>query len=96
MVRVHTDGNPEQIQSLIKDVSNVQVYWKTTNILEVLSDLIHTKILVCGSSSLSIFSGFMGDKELVIQNDDPTHSYPDQAIEISTFLKDNYGYVFNL
>jgi hypothetical protein len=91
-IRVHTDGTPEQIQSLIKDVSNVQAQWKNTNILEVLSDLIHTKILVCGSSSLSIFSGFMGDKELVIHNDDPIHVYPDHAIEISSFLKTNYDY----
>ena len=95
-VKVHTDGTPEQIQTLIQDVKNVQISWKTTNILDVLSDLIHSKILVCGSSSLSIFSGFMGNKELVIHNDDPIHSYPEHAVEISTFLKDNYGYVYDL
>lgn len=99
VVHVHTDGNHDQIKPLIQNVINIQVHLKNTNIMNVLSDLIHASILVCGSSSLSEFAGFMGNKQLVLYNDphgDSTHSYPDTFTEMSTYLNHNFGYSVNL
>jgi len=86
----HTDGNIEFILDKLKD-KNVKynLSEKTTPILNVISDLIHCKILICGNSGLSKVCSFLGNKELVVINDDNKHSMPTITRKISDYISDN-------
>ena len=66
---IHTDGEIDFIEKKMKNLKiNYNIYNKNTKILDVLSDLINSKILVCGISSLSSVCSFFGNKELIIHN----------------------------
>jgi len=82
-IYLHSDGTPD----FLKDCSYV-FFGKTTPLIDVLSDLIHSKILVCGDSSLSQVSAFLGDHELVIVGDDTAVSIPSNAQKISEYLSE--------
>jgi hypothetical protein len=83
----HTDGNIEFILDKLKD-KNVKynLSEKNTPILNVISDLIHSKILICGNSGLSKVCSFLGNKELVVINDDNKHSMPTITRKISDYI----------
>jgi len=85
---IHSDGDvPELCAKLSKSKTEYIICSKTTPILSVLSDLIHSKILVCGNSCLSKVCSFLGDKELIITNDDNAHSMPVvNCFKISDYL----------
>jgi len=82
---IHSDGEPTEI--IQKIGNNYTFYNKNTPILEVLSDFIHSNILVCGNSSLSIISSYFGNKELVITHDECDRSIPDNNVySISNYI----------
>ena len=84
-IYVHTDDNID----FLNKYTFIR-YNKSTPLIEVLSDMIHAKILVCGNSSLSKVASFLGNKELIIIHDDNDHSMPDEnLVKISDFIKDN-------
>jgi len=86
----HTDGNIDFILDKLKG-KNVKytLSEKNTPILNVISDLIHSKILICGNSGLSKVCSFLGNKELVVINDDNEHSMPSITRKISDYISDN-------
>jgi len=86
----HTDGNIDFILNKLKG-KNVKytLSEKNTPILNVISDLIHSNILICGNSGLSKVCSFLGNKELVVINDDNKHSMPTIAHKISDYISDN-------
>jgi hypothetical protein len=65
---IHSDGEPNDIIDKIN--GNYHYYNKDTPVLNVLSDFIHSTILICGVSSFSYVCSYFGNKELVIVNDD--------------------------
>ena len=86
----HTDGNIDFILDKIQR-RNIKytVSRKNTPILNVISDLIHSKILICGNSGLSKVCSFLGNKELVVINDDNKHSISTITCKISDYISDN-------
>ena len=86
----HTDGNIDFILDKLKG-KNIKytLSEKHTPILNVISDLIHSKILICGNSGLSKVCSFLGNKELVVINDDNKHSMPTITRKISDYISDN-------
>lgn len=86
----HTDGNIDFILDKIQR-RNIKytVSGKNTPILNVISDLIHSKILICGNSGLSKVCSFLGNKELVVINDDNKHSISTITCKISDYISDN-------
>ena len=86
----HTDGNIDFILDKIQR-RNIKytVSGKNTPILNVISDLIHSKILICGNSGLSKVCSFLGNKELVVINDDNKHSISTITYKISDYISDN-------
>lgn len=84
---LHTDGNIKFLTTFLEK-NNVEYVLseKNTPILNVLSDFIHSKIFICGASSLSKVSSFLGNKELVIIEDDNKHSVPDTAYTITDYI----------
>jgi hypothetical protein len=86
----HTDGNIDFILDKLKE-KNVKytLSEKNTPILNVISDLIHSKILICGNSGLSKVCSFLGNKELIVINDDNKHSMPQITHKISDYISDN-------
>lgn len=86
----HTDGSIDFILDKLKG-KNVKYTLsnKNTPILNVISDLIYSKILICGNSALSKVCSFLGNKELIIINDDNKHSMPQITYKISDYISDN-------
>jgi hypothetical protein len=86
----HTDGN---IDFLLDNLTGKNIKYtlseKNTPILNVVSDLIHSKILICGNSGLSKVCSFLGNKESVVINDDNKHSMPPITHKISDYISDN-------
>jgi hypothetical protein len=86
----HTDGN---IDFILDKLAGKNIKYtlseKNTPILNVISDLIHSKILICGNSGLSKVCSFLGNKELVVINDDNKHSMPPITRKISEYISDN-------
>ncbi len=81
-IYVHTDDNID----FLNNYKFVR-YNKSTPLINVLSDMIHAKILVCGNSSLSKVTSFLGNKELIIVHDDNDQSMPDEnVIKISDYI----------
>lgn len=83
---IHTDGDPAFLTDILnKQKIQYRVYNKSENVLNVLSDFIHSKILICGHSSLSVVSSFLGNHEFVLIPDDIKYCTPENAIKISDF-----------
>lgn len=83
---IHSDGDVSFLTDILKDkkVSFI-VKPKSTHILEVLSDFIHSKIFISGAGSLSKVCTFFGDKELIIVHDDNRQNVDKKALRISEF-----------
>lgn len=77
-IYVHSDGNPD----FLKDY-NYTFFGKNTPLIDVLSDLIYSNILICGNSSLSYVSAFLGNHDLIVVNDDNLNSLPSSTKKIS-------------
>lgn len=87
---IHSDGDVSFLEKKLKNNSLDYVYFsKKTDILDVLSDLIHSSILICGVSSLSYVASFMGEKQVIITCDDKKHISPKRAYKISDYIKNN-------
>jgi hypothetical protein len=86
----HTDGNIDFILDKLnrKNIKYI-LSEKNTPILNVISDLIYSKILICGNSGLSKVCSFLGNKELIVINDDNKHSMPTITCKISDYISDN-------
>ena len=83
---VHTDGDPIFLTDILnKQNIKYNIYDKSENVLNVLSDFIHSKILICGDSSLSIVASFVGNHEFVLIPDDIQYCTPENAVKISDF-----------
>ena len=80
---IHSDGD---VSEITRDIDSFTVRSKSTPIMDVLCDFIHSRIFVCGNSGLSKVCSFLGDKELVIVNDDNRHSMPTGTFTISGYL----------
>lgn len=70
---------------LLEKKINFIVFKKNEDILNVLSDFIHSKIFITGHSSLSTVCTFLGDHEVIIVPDDINHSLPNNIIRISDY-----------
>lgn len=83
---IHTDVELDDfiIKKLNSNKINYNIYNKKISILQVLSDFIYAKILVCGCSCLSKICSFFGNKELIIYN------YNKQLIYDKACIIDNY------
>jgi len=82
---IHSDGEPKQIIETIG--SNYTFYNKNSQVLDVLSDLLHASILICGFSSLSLISGYIGNQDLIITHDECDLSIPNiNAYKISKYM----------
>jgi hypothetical protein len=87
---LHTDGDISFIIDVLQTYCvEYHVFQKNTQILSVIRDLIHARILICGNSALSKVCAFLGNKELTIINDDNTHSMPKNACKISDYIISN-------
>ena len=82
-IYMHSDGNPD----FLKDY-NYTFFGKNTPLIHVLSDLIYAKILICGISSLSYVSAFLGNHELIVINDDNAASLPPNTKTISECISE--------
>jgi hypothetical protein len=65
---IHSDGDVKNILQYFP--AQTILFDKTTCVLDTLSDFIYADILVCGISSLSIVSSYLGNKQLVIVHDE--------------------------
>jgi hypothetical protein len=84
---LHTDGDIKIFEDKLKQNNQKYiVYKKNTHILNVLSDLMYSKILICGNSSLSKVCSFINEKELIITNDDNKVSLHDKTYKISDYI----------
>ena len=86
---IHTDGDPTFITNILNN-NNIpyKLFFKDEHVLNVLSDLIYSKILICGCSGLSLVCTFLGEHELIIKPD-TTLSTPDDAVRIDTYINNN-------
>ncbi len=82
-IYIHSNGNPKFID---KNKYKFIFYPESTPLMHVFSDLIHAKILVCGSSALSKISTFLGYHEKIIIPDDTRHSMPKNCIKMTTYI----------
>lgn len=64
---VHSDGDVKDILKYFP--SQTTLFDKKTHVLDTLSDFVYADILVCGISSLSLVSSYLGNKQLVIIHD---------------------------
>ena len=85
---IHTDGNVNFMGEKLSSLNiNYSIYNKNTKILQVLSDFIHSKIFICGISSLSSAASFLGNKELIIHDDYLDHSMKKENVyKISDYI----------
>jgi hypothetical protein len=87
---IHTDGEAGFITNVLFN-NNIRyvVYLKNENILNVLSDFIHSNVFIAGISGLSIVCTFLGNHNLTIVSDDVKHSLPNDVVRISDYLFPN-------
>ena len=64
-------------------------YGKETPLLQMLSDFIHAKIFVCGSSAFSKICTFLGKHDLIIIPDNNKHDLPKKSISITDYITNN-------
>lgn len=85
---IHSDDNVDFLIDLLKQ-NNIEYFHfsKSTNIMEVISDFIHSDIFIMGASSLSTICSFLGEHKLIICNDDCNQNIHDKCIKISTLIK---------
>jgi hypothetical protein len=85
---IHSDDNVDFLIDLLNK-NNIEYFHfaKSTNIMEVISDFIHSDIFIMGVSSLSTICSFLGEHELIICNDDYKQNIDDKCIKISKFIK---------
>ena len=85
---IHSDDNVDFLIDLLKQ-NNIEYFHfsKSTNIMEVISDFIHSDIFIMGISSLSYVCSFLGEQKLIICNDDYKQNIHDKCIKISKFIK---------
>jgi len=81
----HTDDNIDFIINNINNEMKYVIQDKTTNILNVLSDFIHSNTMVSANSSLSKCSLLIRQKNCII-HDDNTHYVPENTVKISNAL----------
>jgi hypothetical protein len=81
---IHSDGFP--INIINKIGTNYILFDKNTPLIQVLSDMIHANILICGNSSLSKVCSYFGEKHLVITHDDDNHC----ICNVNTYKISNY------
>lgn len=87
---IHSDGNIDFFKKILDSLNiNYLIFEKKTPILQVFSDFIHSKIFVAGTSGLSIVSTFLGNKDLIIINDETKHPVNDKCIIITEYIKIN-------
>jgi len=86
---IHSNGDIDTNLKQKLDLYNINYnfYDKTTDVINILSDFIYSKIFICDNSSLSKVCCFLGNKELTIINDDNTHSMPLNVIKISDYIE---------
>jgi hypothetical protein len=82
---VHSDGDASFLEPEIK---NVVFFPKNTHMLELLSDFIHAKILLCSNSALSKVCSFFGEKELTLVHDDNIHMVSENAKRVSDYISE--------
>ena len=82
-VYIHSDGDPSMF---LNKINNCVFFDNKTPLIQVVSDLIHSKILVSGVSSLSTVSTFIGEHEHIIVPDVVKHGIPDKSVRMSKFL----------
>jgi FkbM family methyltransferase len=80
-IHIHSDGNPK----FLKGTKRV-FHSKETPVMDVISDMIHADILICGVSSLSYFCSFLSRGELILVPDGIPHSVPKNSITFSQYL----------
>tara|TARA_Y100000389_G_C17312988_1_gene438954 strand:+ start:118 stop:795 length:678 start_codon:yes stop_codon:yes gene_type:complete len=87
---IHTDGDPTFVTNILNN-NNIpyKLFLKDEHVLNVLRDLIHSNILICGCSSLSLVCTFLGKHELTIIPDDTAQSTPDDVVRINTYINNN-------
>lgn len=85
---IHSDDNIDFLIDLLKQ-NNIEYFHfsKSTNIMEVISDFIHSNIFIMGISALSYVCSFLGEQKLIICNDDCNQNIHDKCIKISTLIK---------
>ena len=85
---IHTDGNADFLTNILSKYNvNYIVYPKNEDILNVLSDFIHSNVFLAGISGLSTVCTFLGNHKLTIVSDDIKHSLPKDVIRISNYEK---------
>lgn len=82
-IHVHSDGRPKFI------TTSYIFHGKDTNILKVISDMIHGDILVCGVSGLSYFCAFLNKGSLILTPDNVKHSLPNHSFSYSDYINKN-------
>jgi len=83
---IHRDGDITFLTDILMEKKiNYVNFNKNEDILNVLSDFIHSKIFISGHSSLSTVCTFLGDHEVIIVPDDINHSLPNNIIRISDY-----------
>ena len=83
----HTNGDIKNITEKADSLNiDYKVFKKNTNILEVFSDFINSKIFIGGVSSLSTIATFLNKNDLTIVYDEIKHDIPNHVIKISNYL----------
>tara|TARA_R110001632_G_scaffold96504_1_gene202875 strand:+ start:4768 stop:5685 length:918 start_codon:yes stop_codon:yes gene_type:complete len=80
-IYIHSDGKLD-----VFDQEGLVFFDKKTNILQILSDFIHSKIFICSNSGLSIICTFLGNHDKIIVPGDINHSLPENCITIENYL----------
>lgn len=84
---IHTDDVVDEMIDILKsNNSKYELCSKNTNIMQVISDFVYAKILICGNSSLSKVYSFIGNKELIVVHDDNSQSMPEGSYKISNLI----------
>lgn len=83
-IYVHSDGNPCEY---IKKHPFI-LFDKSTPLIQVMSDFINAKVIVCGNSSLVRACAFIGNQQLKLIHDDipPCQFIDKNCIRISNYL----------
>ena len=87
-IRVHTDDE-QRLQPFVQSQRcSISMKGRRTPVEDVLSDMIHAEVLVCGDSSLSKVCCFLGNdsRELILIPDTNKHTLPDSVKTFSSFV----------
>ena len=83
---IHTDNSERLPVTLTR---NATVFGRDVPIKRVLCEMVHSDVLVCGNSSLSMVCCFLRDPmtQITLIPDDTRHSVPAHTIKIGDFVK---------